>query len=53
MNDVFVIFRNEQSIRVELIIVDNFQMNNCAKRFNQTFMRKVNIFLKNFKLSLK
>ena len=53
MSDVFVIFRNEQSIRVEFIIVDNFQMNNCTKRFNQIFMHKINTFLKNFELSLK
>ena len=50
MNDVFVIFRNEQNIRVELIIADNFQMNNCAKRFNQIFMRKINIFLKKIRI---
>ena len=53
MNDVFVTFRNEQNIRVKFIIVDNFQINNCAKRFNQIFMRKISIFLKNFELSLK
>ena len=53
MSDVFVIFRNEQNIRIELIIINNFQMNNYAERFNQTFMRTISIFLKNFKLSLK
>ena len=53
MNNVFVIFRNKQNIRVEFIIVNNFQMNSCAKRFNRILIRKINIFLKNFKLSLK
>ena len=53
INDVFVTFRNEQNIRVKFIIVNNFRINNCAKRFNQIFMRKINIFLKNFELSLK
>ena len=37
----------EQDIRFEFIIVDNLQINNCVERFNQTFMRKINIFFKN------
>ena len=53
MRNVFATFRNEQSIRTELITADNFQMNGCAKRFNQTLMRKISTFHKDSKLSLK
>ena len=53
INDKFVIFRNKRYIRIQFFIVKNFQMNNCVERFNQNFMRKINIFQKNFELTLK
>ena len=53
IKNAFAIFCNKQNIRTEFIIVNNFQINDCAKRFNQTLMRKINTFYKNSKLLLK
>ena len=53
MRDAFITFRNKQSIRTKLITAGNSQINGCAKRFNQTFMRKTSIFHKDSRLSLK
>ena len=43
----------ERDIRLEFIIVDNSQINDCVERFNQILMRKVNTFLKNNNLAVK
>ena len=38
---------------MKFITTENFKINNCVERFNQTFMRKINIMLKNVDLSKK
>ena len=53
MRNAFATFRNKQNICTELITADNSQMNDCAKRFNQTLIRKTSTFHKNSELSLK
>ena len=53
MKNEFKNWREFREIRIEFFIVDNFQMNDCIERLNQTLMRKVNVMLKNFELSLK
>ena len=47
LNENFMKFTFEQNIRFEFIIAENFQINDGVERFNQTLMRKINIFLKN------
>ena len=34
-------------------MTENFKMNNCVERLNQTFIQKINIMLKNVDLSKK
>ena len=51
--NVFTIYRKKRDIWIEFFIVDNFQINECVKRFNQIFMRKINTFLKKFELFIK
>ena len=46
-NEDFIKYIIERNIRLKFIIVDNSQMNDCVERFNQIFIRKINIFLKN------
>ena len=53
INDKFAIFRNERDIRIQFFSAKNFQMNDYVERFNQNFMRKINIFQKKFELTLK
>ena len=43
-NKNFIKFIIERKIRIEFITIENFQINNCVERFNQIFMRKINIF---------
>ena len=52
-NKNFIKFIIEREIRIEFIIIENFQINNCVERFNQIFMRKVNIFFKNNNIVIK
>ena len=52
-NENFKKFIDKRNIRIEFIIVENFQINDCVERFNQTFMRKINIFFKNNDIVIK
>ena len=52
-NENFIKFIIERKIRIEFITVENFQINNCVERFNQIFMRKINIFFKNNDIVIK
>ena len=53
LNKNFKKFINKRNIRIEFIIAENFQINNCVERFNQIFMRKINIFFKNNDIAIK
>ena len=53
LNEGFMEYITERGIRLESIIVGNSQMNGCVERFNQTLMRKVNIFFKDNNLVVK
>ena len=53
LNENFIKFIIERKIQIEFITIENFQINDCVKRFNQTFIRKVNIFFKNNNIVIK
>ena len=53
LNEDFMDYIAERGIRLESITAGNFQMNDSVERFNQTLMRKVNIFLKNNDIVVK
>ena len=53
INENFETYCLKRNIRREFIIVENFQINNCAKRLNQILMRKINFMLKNSNIDIK
>ena len=53
INKNFEIYCLKRNIRRKFIIVENFQMNECAKRLNQIFIRKINFILKNLNIDIK
>ena len=50
---IFRIWRENRDIKTKFITAENFEMNDCVKRLNQTFMQKINIMLKNADLPKK
>ena len=53
INENFETYCLKRNIRREFIIVENFQINDCAKRLNQIFIRKINFILKDSNIDIK
>ena len=52
-NKNFMKYIAERNIRFKSITIENFQINDCVKCFNQIIMRKINIFFKNNNIVFK
>ena len=52
INKNFETYYLKRNIRREFIIVENSQINDCAKRLNQLLIRKINFMLKNLNINL-
>ena len=53
INKNFKTYCLKRNIRREFIIVENSQINDCAKRLNQILIRKINFMLKNSNINIK
>ena len=53
INKNFETYCLKRNIRREFIIVENFQINDYAKRLNQILMRKINFIVKTSNINIK